>query len=521
MTDEDLAVEQEEVQEEELSDDERAMAKLKEAIKVDKDEIGPLRLKLKVTVPRDLLDERYGEQFADLKRDADIPGFRKGHAPLKLVEKRFAGDVGDQLKSALISGGYLAAVEKEDLKVLGDPLFLVNVKEDRKDEQGQSQSVETEKLVPFDKAIDAYQMPKEGDLDFSFEIELKPEIDLPSLEKIPVTKPAISVGDDDVEEELRRLRSVRGTFQPVTKGGVKADDMIYTDMTMKVEGHIIHTEENFDLAARDVRVKGVPLSGFGKAVTGKKIDESFTFSADVPDDHENVEIRGKSAEFDLTVREIKRLELPEIDEDFLNGVGMESEKELRDALRSSLESQLDQTMKRAMHEQIGKFLAENTKMDVPEGLSERQTERSISRRGMEMRHMGVPATEVDKALDEMRGEARDQVVSDLKLFFILEKIAEDRDIDVREEELNAAIAQIAQRSNKRFDRMRDELSQGEGMTTLYLRLRDQRVLSSLLEDAEVTEVETPKTTTAEKATKKTVKKTTTKTAKKAVKKTKK
>ena len=207
MTDEELAVEQEEVLEEELSDDERAMAKLKEAIRVEKEEIGPLRLKVSVTVPRDLMDERSGEQFAELKRDADIPGFRKGHAPLKLVEKRFAGDVGNQLKSQLISGGYLAAIEKEELKTLGDPLFRVSVKNDRKGFEEDTQSEATEQLLPFDKAIDTYEMPKEGDLGFAFEVELKPEFELPSLEKIPVTKPAITVSDDDVEEELRRLRA--------------------------------------------------------------------------------------------------------------------------------------------------------------------------------------------------------------------------------------------------------------------------------------------------------------------------
>ena len=102
MSDEDVAVEQEKDvadSKEELSDEEQAMAKLKEAITVNSEEIGPLRLKLTVSVPEPTLNERRGEQFAELKRDASVPGFRKGHAPLTLIEKRFAGDVGDQLKS--------------------------------------------------------------------------------------------------------------------------------------------------------------------------------------------------------------------------------------------------------------------------------------------------------------------------------------------------------------------------------------------------------------------------------------
>ena len=91
-------------------------------------------------------------------------------------------------------------------------------------------------------------------------------------------------------------------------------------------------------------------------------------------------------------------------------------------------------------------------------------------------------------------KAHDQSVRDLKLFFILEEIAEQRDIVVGDETLNSAIAQIAQRTNKRFDRVRDELSKGEGLNVLYHKLRDQQVLDDLLGDAEVSDKEAPKKT---------------------------
>jgi len=153
---------------------------------------------------------------------------------------------------------------------------------------------------------------------------------------------------------------------------------------------------------------------------------------------------------------------------------------------------------RAMHEQIGEYLVEKTELEIPEGLSDRQTERSVVRRGMEMLQRGIPASEVRKSLDEMHCLARDQVINDLKLFFILEKIAEDMEIEVRDEQFNAAIAQIAQRSGKRFDRVRDELSQGDGLTNLYMQLRDEQVLSRLLEDAKITDAPRPKKTAAKK-----------------------
>ena len=461
-------------------------------------------MKLTVTVPRDTLDERRGEQFAELKRDATVPGFRKGHAPLKLVEKRFGADVGEQLVTQLIGSGYLAATEKEDLKPLGDPLFWVMVKEERTDEHHRTKQVETEKLLPLDKALEHLELPAEGPLTFCCELELKPDFDLPELEKIPVERPVITIEDDDVDTELKRMCLTRATFQPVEDGAVEADDMLYADLKMSVDGEVIATEENFELAARDLRIQGVPLVGFGEAVVGKKTGEQVTFEAVVPDDHENIDSRGKTARFDFTIHEVKRLEIPPLDEAFLSSMGFESEEMLRGLIRSEMESRLDSTIERAMRDKIAAYLVDHTELDIPEGLSQRQTDRSIQRRTIEMYRANVPQAQIDKAVDEMRAGAHDQAVRDLKLFFILEKIAEQRSIDVGEEQINGVIAEIARQSNKRFDRVRDELSKGGGLMTLYLQLRDQQVLEALLKDAVITEIEGPKKPKARKkpATKK-------------------
>ena len=507
MSDEETTVEQEEgVDEstEELSKEEQAMADLKEAIKVQREDIGALRLKLTVTIPEETINERRSEQFTELKREAVIPGFRKGHAPMQLVEKRFASDVGEDIKSRLISSGILAATEKEGLNILGEPIFRTRVEEERVGEDQKTEKVEVEKLLPLAKALEAMTLPRTGDLTFTCEVELKPEFELPELAKIPVKKPAVEIDDDDVEEELRRMRAMHGTFKPVADGPVEEDDMLYANMTMKVDGKTIETDENCELAARDMRIKGVPLIGLADAVVGKKQGDRVSFEAGVPDDHDIVDIRGKKAEFEFTINEIKRLDIPPIDEAFLSSMGMDSEKELREQIRDGLQSGLDQTVKRGMREQVGAYLIEKTALEIPESLSQRQTERSIARRMIEMYQYGVPEAEIKKAVDQMRTKAHDQTVRDLKLYFILEKIAEEREIDVPEEQINAAIAQIARRTNKRFDRVRDELSKGDGLTTLYLQIRDQQVIDRLLEDAEITEIEGPKKKAEPKAEKKTV-----------------
>lgn len=486
--------------EDELSDDERFEARLKETVGVESEEIGSLRLKLTVTVPQETLAERQSEQFAELQRDALVPGFRKGRAPRALVEKRFAHDVSEQLKSQVFSKAYLAAVDKAELDVLGDPLFWVKVPEERTDEAQKPHMVDTERLLPVDQALEHLALPKEGSLHFSCEVELKPEFELPELKAIPLERPDLHVEDEDVEAELRRMRLWRSTFKPVESGPIEADDMVYADVVLRVDGEIIQREENCDMAARDMRLMGVQLTGLGDALTGRTVADTVTIEAVVPDDHENIDIRGKTGKFDFTIREVKRLHMPPIDDSFLSTMGFESETELRDALRSRFESSLSSTVNENLREQIGHYLVKNTKLDIPEGLSQRQTDRSLARRRLQMQRDGLPEAEVEKNMDALQPQAHDRAVEDLKLFFILTKIAEQREIEVSEEQINGAIAEIAQRTNRRFDRCRDELSKGDGLAVLYHQLRDRQVLDGLLADAAITETKRPKKPAPHKTT---------------------
>jgi len=451
MTEENPGVEQDatatadDVENEEELD---AEAKLKEAIRVETEDIGTLRTKLTITIPRATIDERLDEQFSELKRDAVVPGFRKGRAPLKLIEKRFGSDVGDEMVSKLVGSSYLAAVEKTDLKTLGDPLIWAKVREE--DEDGKERGEPVEKLVSVERALGVMELPKDGDMTFSCEVELRPEFELPKLKKIPVEKPKIGITDDDVRAEIDRLRGMRGHFAPV-EDAVQEDDFVVADMSLSVDGQVEREERNVAVAARMQRVEGVTLD-LGEAMKGKKSGDTVTVEGTFDDDYEKLEYRGKKASFTLTIQDVKRLELPPLDAEFLESMGFDSEKELTEHTRTDLEMRLSSVIRRGMR---GQYLLDNTKLEVPSGLSHRQTDRLVARRMVDMYRRGVPEQTVEKQADELRARAGEDTVNELKLFFIMEKIAEKMEIDVADDELNGAIAMIAQHQNKRFDRVRD------------------------------------------------------------------
>jgi trigger factor len=482
--DEDMPVGEEGLEDVELSEDEKLMAQLKEAIDVQQEEIAPLRLKLTISVPRDVMSERMDEQFRELKREAAVPGFRKGRAPLRLVEKRFGSEVGDQLVTQLVSSGYMAAIEKEELKPISDPVLWVTAPEERADEKGILRMIDVDRLLPLEEAIEHIRMPDQGPLVFSCELELKPEFELPNLEEITVTPPELEIGDKEVDTELERMRKWRGSFEPVDEGAaVELDDMLIASLTMMVDGELIKQEDSFDLAARDVRVSGVPLRGFGDAVKGKKVGDTLTFEAPVPDDHSSVDIQGKQAHFSFVLQEVKRLAVPPMDDEFVQSVGFDSVDELREAMRANLEQQRDQNSRRMMRDQVLDYLTEKTSLQVPEGMSQRQADRIISRQMFDMYRRGMSQEEIRKEVDALEAAAKEQSERELKAYFILERVAEDLDVTVGEEEINSAIASIAQQQNRRFDRVRDELSKNDGIMSLYLQLRDEKLLDLLVEAA--------------------------------------
>ncbi len=457
------AAEQDEQLDEDLTDEEQAQAdadKLKEAIHVTVDDVGTLRKKLTVRVPQDIVAERLDEQFAELQRERDVRGFRRGRAPRRLVEKAYGSEVRQLLKEQIVSQAYLAAVDKEELQVLGDP----------------------------DIDFDAIELPEDTDLEFSCELEVKPEFELPKLEGIPVEKPTVTVTDEDVDLQLERLRMRFGRYEPVADGEIQPDDMVTADVKVTVDDETITEETGVQFAARPSRVEGIVVENLGDDLAGAKVGDERTVQAEVPDDFEKEEVRGKTADITFAIRDIKRMNLPELSDTFAQMMGLESVDELKTMIRAESESRIDQEIQRGMREQIRQYLADNTDFDVPAGLSSRQTQRVVQQRLVDMQRQGIPEAEVEKRLDELQTTAQEEAAADIKMFFILEKLGEEFDINVTEDEINGQVAQIAQRTGRRFDRVRDELSRRGGLQALYISLREEKVIDRLLQDAEVTEV---------------------------------
>jgi trigger factor len=429
-------------------------------IKVE--DAGPATKKVSIEIPRERIEAKLQEQFKELRQQAAIPGFRVGHAPQKLIEKRFATDVRDQVRRALISESYEQAVEKNALQVIGEPQF---------------------------DNPDAIELPETGSLTYTFEVEVQPAITLPELNRLKVKKPKIDVSDENVQQALTNLREQQGTLVPVEDRGVEEKDYLLADVHVKDGDNVVAHQHDAQIVARPGRIAGIQVDDLVDRLKGLKAGEKREFKLTAPDSHPNEQVRGKEVSVEVALKDIKRLEAAELNQEFLEGLGFQNEAELNDALRQQMVERIQYDVQQSMREQVNKYLLDNVQIDLPTKLSDRQADRVVQRRAMDLMMRGMPREAVAANLEKLAGGAKDEAARELKLFFILQKIATDQNVDVDEAELNGRIAMLAAQRGRRPEKVKQEMSKDGSLANLYVQLREQKAVDKILENAEVEEVD--------------------------------
>jgi trigger factor len=448
----------------------KLLEKLKTDVKVEQQEIGVLRKELRITVPAHIIADHMEHNYKELMHDAFVPGFRKGRAPRRLIEKRFGHEVRESLTTQIVGQSYYAVVENEKLDVLGDPVFAITTDAGAK-------------LVNFDEALQHLKLPDGGDFTYACEIELKPTFELPELKGIPIQAPKVKITAEMVAEQILHQRKRNGRFEPVGDAA-QADDQVIADVVLTVGGQEVKREDNVTVGVRPTRVDNIPLMNLGDALLGAKPGETRTVACTISDDYERPDLRGQAGQFEFKIHELKRL-VPEDLSDFLKIWGFDHEDDARKYFHGQLEQERDELVGRAKKAQIEEYLLAQTKLDLPEQFSARQTDRAVVRRILELQQRGVPMSDIEVKIDELRTSAKEQVARDLKLAFILGKVAETLDMHVTDEEVNTAIAQMAAAYGRRFDRVRDDLQNRGLLDSLVQQIREEKCLARLLDQAQL------------------------------------
>ncbi len=475
------------------TDDESTVAAEKpKPLQVSVEDIGPGRKLLKIEVPAARIADKFDDSYKQLKTDANIPGFRKGRAPRRLIERRFSTTVRDDVKGQLVGECFAQAVDDEKLEVIGEP----DVKE-----------------------LESIELPDEGSLQFQVEVEVAPEVELPALDGIAVDKSAIAVADTDVDHELEQLRHRLGSITAVEGGKAEESDLLATEVRIlsglnaNDDAEVIDRYDDASVRvpgkSKDDRghVVGIVVDELGKQLGGKKVGDVVRISMTGPASHENEKIKDKPITIAVTINRIDRTE-PIAAESIVEQLGFDSIDMMKEYLRGMIESRASHGQREAMRKQISEYLLEHTELELPDNLTGRQTERLLHRRRLEWSSMGLPDDEVSQRVAEARSGSEDEARRQLKMFFILNQAAKKFEIEVTDAEINGVIAQLAAEQGRRPQKMRQDMQRSGELEHMGLLVRERKTLDRILEAANVTEIEAgekPKkksTTKKERSTKK-------------------
>ncbi len=463
--------------------EEKQSTTLKNTVTIE--DAGPCKKKVTIEIPEETIINVTDEQYRSLREEALVPGFRKGRAPRRLLEKRFGKETSQQIKLKLIADAVDSAIKDNELDVLGEP----------------------------DADFEKMEMPTEGPLKFDFEVEVRPELDLPQLEGIPLNKQKVEITDEQIDKEIEKLRKYSGVWTPRQDGVVQLDDQIIADVSLKAEkgedAEEAEEEEKLDNIEIYVRpnsfVAAVPVENLDKLLKGAKAGETRETSVEVPKTYFKEQYRGKKVDIRISIKDIKWLKPAALDEAFLARLGVRDEKEMREKTHEMLQSRIETQLRTEMTEQIYQYLLNNTDFDLPLDIVAKQANTVLRRQYINLMTQGLSREQIDTQMDQLRASSEERAKEQLKTFFIMDKVAEKFGIEVSDEELNGHIAQLAIQQGQRPERLREQMVRDGMLAQFRLEVQQSKSIAKLLESAKITEIKGKKKT--QKA-KKTAKKTT-------------
>jgi len=426
-------------------------------MEVKVESLAACKKRLSITLSREEIKAKMEERYAELEQEAQVPGFRPGRAPRRLVEKRFHEAVEDETRIKLITESLTKALEEQKLDVIGEP------------------DLDPEKI----------EMPADGPLTFTIDLEVRPEFEAPDYIGIPVNVEQPTVGDAEVAQSLERLRESHGRLEEVPAGGeAKDNDIVTGDVAIQAGDVVVLDRQSVRMPASAIVIEGIRLEKFGELLKGVKAGETRTTKMTIDQTAEKEDLRGKEVELRVKVNRIERVALPD-DAAVLKATDHEDMDALKRTLRRELEGRSDQVFRERQENALHGWLMEQAKFDLPEELAKRHANSLLQRTVMGLQYRGVPVDEIEKRLEEIRGASTERAARELKLMFILDAIAKKEKVEATDAEVDARVRFMAVQQGRRDDRLREEMEAEGTLANLRSQIRDDKVTRMLLEKAKV------------------------------------
>ena len=421
-------------------------------MKIDLQDINTVKKRMTVEVPPDLVEKERDSVLRGYAAKASVPGFRPGKAPLSVINARFGKQVREDVRERVLSRAYAEAAKEKGLRPIADPVL-----DEVNDKEGE----------PFT---------------FKTTFEVLPDFEVKNYKEIEVRERKVVVGEEDVKKMLEELQQSR--VQLVTEEGRTAatGDVIVADIAGTPEGGEAFNRERMmiELGATD------NLPAFNDQLEGLSAGDEKEFSVDYPAEYPAKELAGKAVAYKVTVHEVKRREVPEVDDEFAKDLG---EFDDLAALQARIREDLQARRRQEIDVEVRQSLLQKLLTDNPIVLPEVLVEQEIRHRLEELVHnLAAQGVDLEKAgLDwkELRDNQAEPARKSVHARLVLDAVARSEDLKIGDEELDARIERDAQRTGQTSAELRTRLEQSGGPQVLVAQLLREKSLDLIKTSANI------------------------------------
>ena len=413
-------------------------------------DISSIKKTIEVEIPADLISSEAQRVTSEFSRQAKIPGFRPGKVPQSVVRNRFAKDIQEEVMSRLLPRTFHEAVAERGLEPVGDPRL--------------------EHVDPFIEG---------APVKYKAEFEVKPQIELGEYRGLQIEEQKIEVADADIDAMIDRLREQGSHYRLETERGAQDGDFAIIEISSTAEGMEPKTDSgHFKIGEES------PLPELHDALRGKKPGETAVVEKTYGEDASNEEFRNKSVRHEVTLKEIRVQEKPEVNDDFARSVGgWESVEQMREVIGADIRKHKEADALRHKRNQAGEQLLSRHDFEVPEALVEEELGKSLQNYARFLASQGVDVEKAEIDWRKVGEEFRPEAVKRVKRSLILEQIAKKEGIVVSDVEVDAEIRRAANEQGREFADVKHRLRHDGGYEALRASLAQERALELVLREA--------------------------------------
>ena len=405
---------------------------------------------LDITVPVAEVDQETERAAVAIQGKARLPGFRPGKAPLSIVKTRFAGDIRQEVLDALVPRFLQAAVEKENLQLVGRP------------------------------GISDVHFHSGEPLRFKAEFEVAPTFELGEYRGVTITYNEPEVADADVDARIEQIRDQKAQYvNEEPRAVVDGDYAVVSLESLEGVDEKVSQDELMLKIGDEATMKE-----FSENLRGASPDDVREFSVTYPEDYDRPTLAGKTVKFRAVLKAVRRKELPDLNDEFAKDLGdFKTLEELREAIRKSIQQEREHRAQEEAKSQLIDKLVDSHDFPVPDAYIDRQIQINVENQLRSLAAQGVDPKQIKLDWAKVRESQKDRAVKDVKASLILDKIGEREAIGATQEEVDREVNRIARQQREAAAVTRAKLQKEGGLARIAGHIRTDKTLGFLFEQA--------------------------------------